>query len=379
VSVRERGIVVAPIRILIVGAGIAGLSLAHALHQRGIAADVVERSSEHRTTGTGLYLPANAVRALGRLGLQAAVADRAQPVIRQRLLDHRGGLLTEFDVGSVWGDVGGCYAISRQALHDLLLSRLDTTGIRLGSRVARVDADGTVGFADGTEDTYDLVVGADGINSAVRTSAFSDREPRFLKQVCWRYTASDTEGAVPDGIWTARLGSRGRSFLTLSLGNGQVYCYAEANSTDATAPTADWRTRFADFTDPVPGLLEQGQGAHFAPLHEITGTDWIREHVILVGDAAHACSPSMAQGGAMALEDSLVLASSLAGATDRASIPRLLAAYRDRRIGRIHWVLTQNHRRDRARNLPGPLRHLLLRLRGPQLVRANHSRLLALP
>ena len=360
-------------RILIVGAGIAGLSLARALAQRGLTADVVERSTEHRTTGAGLYLPANAVRVLDRLGLGAELAARARPVTRQHLLDQRGRALARFPVSAIWGDVGACYAISRSAVQEMLLAAVDSSWVRLGLGVAKADTDGTVTFADGTQEEYDLVVGADGVGSAVRASVFPGSEPRFLNQVCWRFLAQDSTGLVADGVWTAQLGSGGRGFLTLPLGDGQVYCYADLPSAEPAEPATDWRGRFADFTGPVPALLEQGADAYFAPLQEIDDTTWATSRVILIGDAAHACSPSMAQGGAMALEDSLVLAELLA---DGAALP---AAYNERRTERIRWVLEQNHRRDKARDLPAGLRNLMLRLAGERLYKANHSKLLPRP
>jgi 2-polyprenyl-6-methoxyphenol hydroxylase-like FAD-dependent oxidoreductase len=369
----------APPRILIVGAGIAGLSLARALRQRDIAADIVERSTEHRTTGTGLYLPGNAVRALRHLGFGDAIAERALQINRQRLLDHRGRRLTEYAVDTIWAGVDDCFAMSRSTLLDILLTGIDHTRVRLGAGVEKADADGTVTFTDGTQEAYDVVVGADGIASAVRASAFTPSAPRFLNQICWRYIAQDTTGVIENGVWAVRLGSRGRSFLTEPLGDGQVYCYAEINSTEPVAPTADWRTLFADFAEPIPTMLAQGADAYFAPLHEIDDNDWVRSQVVLIGDAAHACSPSMAQGCALALEDTLVLAELLAGAPDRAAVPAALNAYRERRVDRVRWVLSQNHRRDKARNLPGPVRNLVLRLNGAKLARANHRELLSMP
>jgi 2-polyprenyl-6-methoxyphenol hydroxylase-like FAD-dependent oxidoreductase len=111
---------------------------------------------------------------------------------------------------------------------------------------------------------------------------------------------------------------------------------------------------------------------------------------VLIGDAAHACSPSMAQGGAMALEDALVLAELLADVSDVPDLPdasaaagdgvtAALAAFQARRADRVQWVLDQNHRRDKARNLPTPLRDLTLRLAGERLFKANHAPLHTLP
>ena len=108
------------LRVLIVGAGIAGLALARALHQRGVTAEVVERVTKWEQGGAGLYLPGNAVRALGELGIGPAVSAAANPIGRQRLLDHRGRHLADIDVDRVWEGVGSCVAIQRAVLHEML-------------------------------------------------------------------------------------------------------------------------------------------------------------------------------------------------------------------------------------------------------------------
>jgi 2-polyprenyl-6-methoxyphenol hydroxylase-like FAD-dependent oxidoreductase len=98
------------LRVLIVGAGISGLALAKALLDRGFLVDVVERRADDgRALGSGLYLPANAVRALQGIGVGGEVAKRAEPVARQRLHDHRGRPLAEFEVELIWGGVGPCW------------------------------------------------------------------------------------------------------------------------------------------------------------------------------------------------------------------------------------------------------------------------------
>ncbi|MFE7752679.1 FAD-dependent monooxygenase [Streptomyces sp. NPDC057428] len=363
-------------RILIVGAGISGLALAKALLDRGLPADVVERRShDSQALGAGLYLPANAVRALRSIGVGDEIAELAAPVGRQRLLDHRGRRLAAFDVARIWGEVGPCLAITRGELHQVLRNAVYDATVRHDTAVTEVGQDGKVTFADGATRAYDLVVGADGINSAVRRTHFGGPEPRFLGQVCWRFIADDT--TIP-GItdWTARLGDRGRTFLTVQLGDGRVYCYADVNSASPTAPEGDWRTLFADFAGPVPRLLEQGEQAHFAALRESGNTVWTRPGVALIGDAAHTFSPSMAQGGAMAIEDAVVLADSLGTTAD---VSAALAAFQIRRGERVAWVVSQNHRRDKARNLPTFLRDFTLRRAGERMFKANHAPLHTLP
>ena len=163
---------------------------------------------------------------------------------------------------------------------------------------------------------------------------------------------------------------RGRAFLTVALGEGSVYCYADVNTNEAPdAGGAEWRELFADFADPVPRLLQHADDAYFAPIEEVVPPVWTAHRVVLVGDAAHASSPNMAQGAAMALEDALVLADALATSKD---IEHALTDYQRRRTPRITWVQEQTHRRDRTRNLPPIIRNMTLRLAGERIYHSNH-------
>ena len=363
------------LRILIVGAGIAGLALARALHQRGIAAEVVERVSEWEPAGSALYLPGNAVRALGELELGPVLEARANPIGCQRLLDHRGRHLAEIDVDRLWFGVGGCVAIQRATLHEALLEAIADVPVRLGVSVTGLE-DGEaprVTFADGSTDSYDLVVGADGIHSTIRSLALGGPTAGYVGQASWRFVLGGFPGITD---WTAMLGG-GRSFLTVALGQGIVYCYADLNTSDpAAAAGEDWRHSFADFAEPVPRLLDQAIEAYFSPIEEVAPPAWTARRVVLVGDAAHATSPNMAQGAAMAVEDALVLAEML---TADQLVEDALAGYEQRRKDRVAWVQEQTHRRDRTRNLPAPIRNLTLRLAAERIFKSNYAPLRDLP
>ena len=175
------------LRILVVGAGIAGLGAARALRQRGLAAEVVEREPAWTHTGAGIYLPGNATRALRALGLESAVAERGSLITHQRLCDHRGRLLADIDVAALWGDVGPCLALHRADLHEVLASHGDPVPVRMGVSVQRLsqhDDTVTVEFGDATADRYDLVIGADGIHSTVRRLAIGAGAVRPVGTAC---------------------------------------------------------------------------------------------------------------------------------------------------------------------------------------------------
>src|SRR6266508_3447023 len=139
-------------RILVVGAGLAGLALARALRQAGFAPEVIERADAWNGAGTGMYLPANGVRALRALGLEAAVAGRAAPIPSQRLLDHRGRLLADIDLRQLWGDVGPCLALPRVDLHQVLREGVPVRLRRTVGSLERVDGPVGVGFDNGGGD-----------------------------------------------------------------------------------------------------------------------------------------------------------------------------------------------------------------------------------
>jgi 2-polyprenyl-6-methoxyphenol hydroxylase-like FAD-dependent oxidoreductase len=366
-------VAVTAVRVLIVGAGIAGLALARTLRQRDISFEVVERATEWEPTGAGLYLPGNAVRGLGELGVGPAVAARANPIGRQRFLDHHGRRLAEIDVDRFWDGVGSCLAINRAELHEVLRDATAEVPVRLGTAVTRVD-DGAaprVHFSDGSTGSYDLVVGADGVHSTIRSLVMGGPRARHVGQASWRFVA---DGFPDIADWTVMLG-QGRAFLTVALGQGLVYCYADLNTSDPDGAAESWRDSFADFADPVPRLLEQGAVAYFSPIEEVVPPAWTAHRVVLVGDAAHASSPNMAQGAALAVEDALVLAELLA----THPVDRALTAYTERRTARVAWVQEQTHRRDRTRSLPPVIRNLTLRLAANHIFKSNYEPLRDLP
>jgi 2-polyprenyl-6-methoxyphenol hydroxylase-like FAD-dependent oxidoreductase len=360
---------------LIVGAGIAGLALARALLKRGFDPEIVERADRFTPVGTGIYIPANGYRALEKLGLADGLLARAVRMSHQRIFDHQARLLAEVELARVWSAVGPCVGIRRADLHAMLLEGSIDVPILLGTTVVGVSQTphaATVTFDDGQTREYEIVVGADGIRSSIRTLVFGEIAPRYVGQISWRFLTRNTAGVT---TWTAML-ARDRAFLMLPVGSDGLYCYADLVSRsqeDCTVRDARrLRAIFADFAEPVPSLLHKIGRAdivHFAPIEEVHTDPWVKGRVVLIGDAAHATSPNMAEGASMALEDAVVLGEMLG--RDRSSSDGL-AAFAQRRRARVEWVRTRTHRRDRIRSLPVFLRNLALRAAGATIYKQDY-------
>jgi FAD-dependent urate hydroxylase len=370
------------LRILIVGAGIAGLALGRALRQRGCFADIIERDAGWDHAGAGMYLPGNASRALRALQLDADVQKRAARIDTQRFCDHRGRLLSEINLESVWTTTGSCVAVHRADLHSALRGSEDVLPIRMGVALVSLDlfADSVVvHLSDGSQERYDLVVGADGIGSAVRRLAFGEVGRRELNQWGWRFVIPCPPQVT---TWSVLMSSQS-ACLAMPIGGGRAYCYVDLVGAEPPTSLATSNDRLqkvlAGFAGPAIEIRRALTGhiaIHGAPIEEVILDDWSRGRALLIGDAAHAMNPSMAQGAAMAVEDALVLAECLSGQAD---IGTAASAYEARRRTRVSWVLAMTHRRDRIRRLHPVLRNRVLRMFGDHVYRNHYRPLLTLP
>jgi 2-polyprenyl-6-methoxyphenol hydroxylase-like FAD-dependent oxidoreductase len=277
------------------------------------------------------------MRALRHLGVAAAVERAGAVIHRFQYRDQHGTLLCDIDLDDMWGQVGLFVGITRAALHDALLPdpRRCRTG-RSATSVRQHDGRVSVTFNDATAGVYDLVVGADGINSGVCRSAVSRSRPAYTGHMVWRSVAHARAGEL-EGLqfW---LGSD-RFFGLCPAGAGATYGFGNITRARLQDPVAGRKRRlaewFADFGAPVRDYLaavESDSDIHCAPVEWQPDAAWRNGRVVLIGDAAHAMSPMMGQGGCMAIEDACVLADELRRGSD---IPAALGAFTQRRKARV--------------------------------------------
>ena len=324
----------------IVGGGIGGVATAAALHKFGIQATVYERAPELKEAGAGMMLWPNATRALKSLGLLDDVAARSGPTTHFLVRTSCGKILMNIALGEF--DVPAL-CTRRSDLLASLLSAVPRERMRLGREWACLEQSGSgvrMHFADGSVAEHDAVIGADGIRSRVRAQLFGISEPICRGYMVWRGVASYAGRAIRPGHNSETWG-RGSRFGILDIGQERFTWYATANIPTGDASSPDERKRqllqrFAGWHEPIPGLIDATEfilanGAY--DLHPLPR--WTAGRVTLLGDAAHPCTPNLGQGGAMALEDALVLAKCVARERSIQSALRRYESLRRRRTRHV--------------------------------------------
>jgi 2-polyprenyl-6-methoxyphenol hydroxylase-like FAD-dependent oxidoreductase len=375
-------------RILIVGGGIAGLTLATALQQQGFSAELVERSPEWPAVGAGITLQANGLRVLRALGLAAAV-EQAGAVLRHWLMcDQQGAALSDTDLVEVWGEVGPCVGIARPALQQVLLGGAAGVPCRLGIAVTALTQEEDqeqrvqVSFSDGSSGAYDLVVGADGLGSTVRELALGPASIGYSGVMIWRSIVPTRTPRVTD-TFTILLGD-GCVFGQYPVGAEHTYGFGYVNGPRLHDPLEGrlerLRQRFVDFGGPVPAYLAaltHDEQIHCGPIEWVGDVaHWYRGRVVLIGDAAHAGPPTMGIVGCMAMEDAYVLAEELRRA---GSVGRALDAYVARCRPRDEWVVQQSRAEVASVARPPAIRNPEMRERWDRELRDRFRPLIPAP
>jgi 2-polyprenyl-6-methoxyphenol hydroxylase-like FAD-dependent oxidoreductase len=342
------------VRAVVVGAGIGGLATAIALEQAGVEPIVIERAPQLHEAGFGLVLSANAVRALRSLGLRDGVATRGIRVRRAEIRNPRGDLLTQIDYEALGWET---YGILRAELQQTMLEAVPAGRLRLGTTCIGASEDGEV-LLDGADAVVaDMVVGADGIRSAVRRSLFVDEPLRYGGHRAWRAgTRFDDERASDRFVEVWGIGG---GFGFGPAGSGRVYWYCfEVVPDGAPAPDRprdEFLRRYGAWFEPIPALIESTHPDAIEPTFTYDRPprrSWGRGRVTLLGDAAHPMKPNIGQGAAQALEDAVVLGSCIAGGGNP---EQALRAYEHRRVRRANAVVRASRRAGRAAEVRSPL------------------------
>jgi salicylate hydroxylase len=363
--------------------------LALACHSAGLTSfRVYEQTPQVGIEGVGLQLSPNATRVLHALGLEEALAGIAARPRAIRFRTWRGGFaIATRPLGHVSEKRYGApyYHVRRSDLQRVLLERALALGIEIAPghqlrELRQDDSSVTATFSDGSERTHAVLVGCDGIHSAVRAALFGRERPRFTGHLAWRglVPAERLPLALQAREVTAWLGPR-KHFVHYPVGDGAFINFVGVVE-DASWQGDSWRERgdpqqlrasFAGWHTNVRQIVDAADDVYRWALHDrLPLPSWSRGRVTLLGDACHPMLPYLAQGAAMAIEDAWVLARALA-ATPPNRMQRGIVEYEKARYPRTIRVQERSAAQGRAFHWSDPLR-----VYGRNLVLAAGSRLL---
>jgi 2-polyprenyl-6-methoxyphenol hydroxylase-like FAD-dependent oxidoreductase len=352
-------------RPLVVGGGISGFVLAIHLKQNGVDPEIIEKENAWTPKGAGIHLYSNAMRALDTVGLAHEILQAGSGQDDYEYADptntHHVRVTYPRLAG---GGIPGLTSISRQDLHDILIRKAAALDIpiRLGTTVESIVQDEhgiDVEFSDASSGRFGLLIACDGIYSQIRTDVFGRCDPIYTGQAIWRATLErHPDSKIPKIMYAGG----GKMFGIVPIDRDRIYMlagfpdpkkprYAPKDFVDLL------KTNFSEFGGLAPFYLDQiaepAQLAYTAIEIVVQEAPWYRGRVFLIGDAAHASPPYLAQGAAMAIEDAVVVGDLIAGGGTLAEIQE---GYMARRFDRASFIQNLSLQRNKERYQGEPYR-----------------------
>ena len=339
-----------PMKALIIGGGIGGVSTAIALGRVGIEAVVFEQAGELREIGAGLSVWTNAVKALRKLGAGDSVLAGGSIIERFEARNWRGEVLGETPFGELGRKLGAPNVIIHRAeLLRGLAKLIDERSVYCNARCVGFEQNSrgaTACFADGQKEAGDFLIGADGLHSVIRAKLLGESKPRYAGYTCWRGLAQFTHPEFPDGYSFESWGP-GRRFAIHHCGEGHVFWYATKNLPEGTPVSeaghqAEVLASFKEWHTPIPDVIKATESSAILRNDIVDRKPvkrWSHGWITLLGDAAHPTTPNLGQGACQAIEDAVVLAACLRTASD---VPAALRSYQVQRLARTTDITNQS-------------------------------------
>lgn len=344
------------LKVIIIGAGMGGLTAAIALRQAGYTIEVYDRVREMRPAGAAISLWSNGVKVLNRLGLGKAIASVGGQMDRMAYYSHTGEQLTDFSLQPLIDQVGQRpYPVARTDLQALLLDAVGVENVQLNSKCIAVEQDAdsvTAIFEDGRNATGDLLVAADGTHSMLRSYVLGEAiERRYLGYVNWNGLVPISEDLAPQHSWVLYVGEHKRASL-MPVGGDRFYFFLDVplpkgTVSDPTTYREELTSFFKGWAAPVQTLIQRLDPltTNRVEIHDIAPlSTLVRGRVALLGDAGHGTAPDLGQGGCQAMEDGWVLTNYLK--TTTLSVEDALKRYESARLDRVADIITRARKRS---------------------------------
>ncbi|MCZ6554599.1 MAG: NAD(P)/FAD-dependent oxidoreductase [Candidatus Dadabacteria bacterium] len=335
-------------RILVVGGGIAGLTLTGLLQQRGFKPTLVEQIPEYGTVGYVIVLWPSGSRILKGLGVYRSLLDVGLQFTTYNVSDERGQMLHSYSVQNVTEKYGPMLSTYRPDLINVIKEAVDPDSIRMSTTVDKIDQTNDevyVTFSDGTEETYDLVVGCDGVRSKTRDLVFGDVPLSYSGMTGWSFWVKPN---IAKTLQIAEYWGTGKFFgIWPTKGRLSVFTSIRDNvqEPDPVESRIDRiQETFKNFGGLVPAILEglnDPNEIFHGYYNDLRMKKWHKGRVVLVGDAAHAILPTAGGGVSMAMESAAVLVDELCRA-DSKYIEQAFESYITRRRSRVDKIQNQS-------------------------------------
>lgn len=342
-------------KVLVIGGGFSGMAAAIQLRKVGVAVDLVEIDPHWCPLGAGITVSGPTLRALQTLGVYEAVVEHGMVSDGLELCTPNGHKMADIPTPSpVGSSVGGGGGIMRPVLARILSEATRQAGVEvhLGCTHTAIaqDADGVdVTFTDGRSGRYDLVIGADGVHSALRAAFFPEvKPPEYIGQGVWRAVMPRPDTIIRPRMWLDEHIKIGVNPVSKT----HMYMFiTEDRPTKEHIDTTTWPQVFADlmgaFPDPliqslIPHALTPEAAIDYRPLANLlVPAPWNRGRVVLIGDTVAATTPHLASGAGIGIESGIVLAEELGAADD---LQTALDRFHARRFGRCELVIRNSER-----------------------------------
>jgi 2-polyprenyl-6-methoxyphenol hydroxylase-like FAD-dependent oxidoreductase len=339
---------------LVVGGGIAGMCTAIELRKRGVTVDMLELDREWRVTGAGISMNGAALRALKTIGVVNEVLEEGAGSDGVNLCIADGTVVGKLPTPRIAGsEIPGSAGILRSVLAKILSRATLRHGVNVKLGVTLESAEQAsngqvrVCASDGTESHYDLLIGADGLYSKVRTAFFPiSPMPRYTGQGSWRAVVPRGPETSAVSVYMGRATKVGVNPIAKDL--MYLFCL-DHRETNERIPEDQWKNiltgLLGEFSGPMTKVREEINESSlvvYRPLESLLlPPPWHRGAIVLVGDAAHATTPHLASGAALGMEDAIVLVEELEKAT---SLEAAALAYTNRRFERCRMVVENSLR-----------------------------------
>lgn len=353
-------------KILIIGGGIGGLTTALACRSMDIDYEVFEAAPEIREVGAGIWVPPNATQVMYRLGQSDKIMSQGRVLETISVGGPNGKIWYTLHRDQVTARYGfSTTSIHRGRLQKILYEALEPAKVHTGKRLKQFVVDGPVviaEFEDGTQAVGDCLIGADGLRSITRTQLFGEVPLRYSGQTCWRgivkHQLPEEHRSGMRELWGKLPGQR---FAYSQISPDEVYYYGTmatpSGGSDSPETVKDVLVKnFASFGKTAANVIADIDPASVirTDLFDLKPiSSWIQGHIGLLGDAAHATTPNLGQGGAQAIEDAYVLASELKAQPK--NIPAALLQYQSKRVKKAHYIVNTSWKFGQMTNMRNPV------------------------